>query len=69
LITGNSPEPASLAQRYRKFVNDTVDADDAGLREREANYQARNPDNAITYTGAAVGQVAPFLFGAGSRGL
>ncbi|MES2295351.1 MAG: hypothetical protein V4527_18790, partial [Pseudomonadota bacterium] len=35
------------------------------LAKREADYQARVPDNAGSYAGAAVGQVAPWMVGLG----
>lgn len=40
--------------------------DDAALRQREAEYQARTQDNPSSYAGAAAGQVAPWLLGAGA---
>lgn len=39
----------------------TAAADDAALRRREADYQARTGDTALSYAGAAVGEVAPWM--------
>lgn len=46
-------------------IQDTVNQDDAALRQMEADYQARTPDSAGAYAGAAVGEVAPWMTGIG----
>lgn len=51
----------------RQAVNRTVAADDAALQRRESGYQASVPTNAGTITGAAVGEIAPFLLSAPAR--
>lgn len=40
-------------------------SNDASLRKREASYQRRTPDGVASYGGAAVGEVLPWLYGAG----
>lgn len=44
----------------------TSASDQAALSQREADYQARVPDSAASYAGAAVGEVAPWLVGIGA---
>jgi hypothetical protein len=46
-------------------IQDTVNQDDAALRQREADYQARTPDSVGAYGGAAVGEIAPWMTGVG----
>src|SRR3546814_18470370 len=41
----------------RQIVGETVASDDAALRQREADYQARVPDSMASYAGAAAGEV------------
>lgn len=41
LVTGQTPQAETLPQRFRQYVNETVAADDAAMRQREADYQAR----------------------------
>lgn len=53
----------------RGYVNRTVAADDAALAHREAAYQARTPDGAAATTGAAVGEIAPWLVAGPARAL
>lgn len=53
-----------MPQRFRQYVNESVAADDAALRDREAAYQARTEDNPSSYLGAAGGQVLPWITGA-----
>lgn len=63
---GNAILPAG---GLRKALNESTAQNDQAIRDWEADYEARNPDNAFTYGGAAVGQVAPFLVGAGAKAL
>src|SRR3546814_14073841 len=51
----------------RQIVGETVASDDAALRQREADYQARVPDSMASYAGAAAGEVVPFAVGAPAR--
>src|SRR3546814_8018093 len=51
----------------RQIVGETVASDDAALRQREADYQARVPDSMASYAGAAAGEVVPFAVGARSE--
>lgn len=64
LVSGQRPQATGLA-RVRQYINDTVASDDAALRQREADYQARTDGNAGSYVGAAIGEVAPWMFGIG----
>jgi len=65
--------PHGLAQLIEHGLNyvsggamqDTVNQDDAALRQREADYQARTPDGIASYAGAAGGEVAPWMSGIG----
>ena len=50
----------------RGYVNRTVASDDAAMRQREADYQARTSGNAGSYTGAAAGEVLPWMMGIGA---
>jgi hypothetical protein len=53
----------------RQYVNRVAASDKEALRQRESRYQASVPTNAMTVTGAAVGEVAPFLLAAPARTL
>lgn len=55
------PEGSAL----RQYVNQTVASDDAALKRREADYQARVPDGAAAGVGSVVGEVAPWMYGMG----
>lgn len=44
---------------------DSAEQDDAALRQREADYQARTAGNASSYAGAAAGEVLPWMVGIG----
>lgn len=43
-----------------------AEKDDATLRQREADYQARTQDNPSSYLGAGAGQLLPWVAGAGA---
>ena len=58
----------SLGQRARRAIRDTIEADDAALRQREADYQAQVPDSVAASLGAVTGAVAPFLASGGRLG-
>lgn len=58
--------PDNPASRY---IHDATQENDAALRKREADYQASTPDNAWSYSGAALGEVAPFMFSGGANAL
>lgn len=47
-----------------RAINKTVQADNAAMRQREAEYQASIPTNAASVTGAALGEIAPFTLNA-----
>lgn len=63
LVTGNAPAPQTLPQRFRQYVNDSVAADDAALRSREEDYQARTETNPSSVLGAGIGEALPWLTG------
>lgn len=52
-----------------RYLNKTVAADDAAMGQRERSYQANTPDSAASYTGAALGEIAPFLVSGGASDL
>lgn len=45
-----------------KYIGNVTAQDNQAMQEREQQYQAGTPDNAASYAGAALGEVAPFLF-------
>lgn len=45
------------------YFADVAASDDAALRKREADYQARTQDNPASYLGAGVGQLLPWVAG------
>lgn len=49
-------------------IRETIAADDAALRRREAEYQAQVPDSPGATAGAVTGAVAPFLLSSGRLG-
>src|SRR3546814_19251779 len=51
----------------RQIVGETVASDEAALRQREADYQARVPDSMASYAGSAAGEVVPFAVGGPAR--
>lgn len=51
----------------REYINRTVASDDAALRQREADYQARTDGNAMSYAGAVGGEVLPFMAAAPAK--
>ncbi|WP_206861314.1 hypothetical protein [Lysobacter changpingensis] len=61
LVTGRAAEPQTLPQRLRQYVNDTVAADDAALRQRELDYQQRTQGSFGGDVGGVVGSVLPYL--------
>lgn len=54
-------ERETLPQRLRQYVNDTVAADDAALRQREIDYQQRTRGSVGAEVGGAVGSLLPYL--------
>lgn len=56
--------PGSAVDHY---AQDTVSQDNAAMKSREAAYQASTPNSAGAYTGAAVGEVAPWLVGGAAK--
>ena len=52
-VTGNQDSPLV------RGVHDWVASDDAGLRQREAEYQRTQPNNLPTYFGAVGGEILP----------
>lgn len=46
---------------FANYVQGIVNSDDAALRQREQQYQQSVPNNAASYTGAAIGEVLPAL--------
>jgi hypothetical protein len=57
---------SNLPGRVGNYFAGVASKDDAALRQRESDYQARTQDNPSSYAGAAAGQVAPWLLGAGA---
>jgi hypothetical protein len=62
-ITG---QPARAG--WNQALQGTIASDDAALAQRERDYQSQTLDSAASYAGAAVGEVAPWLTGAGEAG-
>ena len=50
---------------FANYVQGIVNSDDAAIRKLEQQYQQSVPNNAASYTGAAVGEVLPALIGGG----
>lgn len=50
-----------------QYSQNAVNQDDAALAQRERDYQASTPDNAGSYTGAALGEVIPAVVAGGAR--
>ncbi|MFC0168402.1 hypothetical protein ACFFKC_09940 [Pseudoduganella danionis] len=50
-----------------RYLQKTIASDNAYLRNREASYQAKTPDSLGAYTGAAIGEVAPWIAGGAAR--
>lgn len=69
LVSGQAPQATTIPQRFRQSVNETVAADDAALRQREADYQARTQDNVSSYLGAGMGEVLPWMVGAPAKAI
>lgn len=63
---GASTAPdGSIGQRIASYVNDKVGAVDAAVGRREATYQQNVPDSSGSYIGAGIGEVLPWMVGAG----
>lgn len=53
-----------------QYIGDVTAQDNQAMTNREKQYQQSTPNNAASYAGAGVGEVAPFLFGGGlAKGL
>jgi hypothetical protein len=57
--------PGSAGSNINAYVQGKVGDIDKAIAGNEKSYQAAVPNNAASYTGAALGQVLPFLTGAG----
>jgi hypothetical protein len=49
----------------RQSIDRATTSDDAGLAQRERDYQARTAGNAGSYVGAAAGEILPWMVGVG----
>jgi len=58
--------PGSAVDNY---LQPLIAGDNSYMRNREQSYQAQTPNSPGAYAGAAVGEVAPFLFGGASKGV
>lgn len=64
--TGAQNAPAgSVGSNINAYVQGKIGDLDNAIAGNEKSYQAAVPNNAASYTGAALGQVLPFLTGAG----
>lgn len=52
-----------------RAITSTAAQDNAAMQQREQQYQATTPDNGASYAGAALGEVAPFVYGAGAKAI
>lgn len=62
----NAISPDSL---FTNSMNNIIGQHDSMIAQREKDYQAKTPDSAGAYVGAAAGELAPFLVDAPVKGL
>jgi hypothetical protein len=63
---GASTAPAGgMGSSLAQYADNTSNQLDNAIAQREANYQKTVPDNAASYAGATVGEIAPWMYGMG----